>query len=44
MRIRKFDLYKYIINDRMLSEAHKQHLSDFGYDLVYLYLKGLTSL
>ena len=32
---------KYVIRVRMLSEAHRRHMSDFKYDLVYLY-HGLT--
>ena len=35
---------KCVICARMLSEAHMQRLSDFNYNLVYLYLGGQKSL
>ena len=35
---------KYVIRTRMLSEAHRRHLSNFKCYLVYLYYDGLKSL
>lgn len=35
---------KYVIRARMLSEAHRRHLSNFKCYLVYLYYDGLKSL
>ena len=39
-----FHKTKYVIDDRILSEAHIQRLSDFTCDLVYLYHERLKSL